>query len=373
MRQKIEDEKYMRLALRLARRGAGTTSPNPMVGAVVVRGSQIVGRGYHRRAGEPHAEILALQNAGKKARGATLYVTLEPCNHFGKTPPCTEAVLKAGVRKVVVGMKDPNPLVSGRGIRRLRRAGIQVEVGDSDEACRELNAPFCKYITSRRPFVFLKGAMTLDGKIATRSGDSRWITSPESRQEVHRLRRDVDAVMVGIGTVLRDDPLLNVRLPRTKPGHQPLRIVVDSRLRIPLKSRLVQTAFQYPTLIAATRAASPSKIRLLEKMNIEVWALPKDSRGKVNLKILMKRLGDRGIVSVLLEGGAQMNASALKARLVDRLLFFFAPKIIGGIRAPGVIGGEGFRRMREAMPLELLRIRRVGPDLLVEAKISGKG
>jgi len=362
----------MRLALRLARKGAGTTSPNPMVGAVVVRGGRVVGTGYHRKAGEPHAEVLALRNAGKNARGATLYVTLEPCNHFGKTPPCTEAVLKAGVRRVVVGMKDPNPLVSGRGIRRLRRAGIPVEVGEFGDACRELNAPFCKYITSRRPFVILKGALTLDGKIATSSGDSRWITSPESRREVHRLRRDVDAVMVGIGTVLRDDPLLNSRLPRTKPGRQPLRIVVDSRLRVPLKSRLVQTASQYPTLIAATRAASPSKIRLLEKRNVEVWVLPKDSRGKVNLKIFMKRLAGRAIVSVLLEGGAQVSASALKAGLVDRFLFFFAPKIIGGVKAPGVIGGEGARRLREAIPLELLRIRRIGPDLLVEAKIAQK-
>ncbi|MBP1718768.1 MAG: riboflavin biosynthesis protein RibD [Deltaproteobacteria bacterium] len=318
MARKVEDEKYMRLALRLARRGAGATSPNPMVGAVVVRGNRIVGRGYHRQAGEPHAEVLALRSAGEKARGATLYVTLEPCNHFGKTPPCTEAVLKAGIRKVVVGMKDPNPLVSGRGIRRLRRAGIQVEVGEFGEACRELNAAFCKYITSRRPFVILKGALTLDGKIATPSGDSRWITGPESRQEVHRLRQAVDAVMVGIGTVLKDDPLLNVRLSRTRPKHQPLRIVVDSRLRVPLNSRLVD------------------------------------------------------ILSVLLEGGAQINASALRARLVDRFLFFFAPKIVGGVRAPGLIGGEGARRLRDAMPLELLRVRRIGPDLLVEAKLPGK-
>ena len=369
---RIRDEKYMRLALRLARRGMGTTSPNPMVGAVVVRGDRIVGRGYHRRAGEPHAEVLALRGAGEKARGATLYVTLEPCNHFGKTPPCTEAVLKAGIRKVVVGMKDPNPLVSGRGIQRLRKAGIEVEVGALGEACRELNAPFCKYITARTPFVILKGALTLDGKIATPSGDSRWVTSPESRQEVHRLRQAVDAVMVGIGTVLRDNPLLNVRLSRPNPKRQPLRIVVDSRLRIPMTSRLVQTAFQYPTLIAATRAASPAKIHRLGKKKVEVWALPKNSRGKVNLGVLMKKLGERGIVSVLLEGGAQLNASALRERLVDRLLFFYAPKIAGGAKAPGVIGGEGVRRMRDAAPVELVRIRRIGPDLLVEAKVAGE-
>ena len=372
MRRIAEDEKYMRLALRLARRGMGTTSPNPLVGAVVVRGGRIVGRGFHRRAGEPHAEVLALRSAGKKAQGATLYVTLEPCNHFGKTPPCTDAILKAGVRKVVAGMRDPNPLVSGGGIRRLRKAGIEVEVGGLEEDCRNLNAPFRKYITTRMPYVTLKGALTLDGKIATPSGDSRWVSSAESRQEVHRLRRGVDAVMVGIGTVLKDDPLLNVRLSRPKSRHQPLRIVVDSRLRIPLTSKLVQTASQFPTLIAATRAASPTKTRRLEKGNVEVWALPKDSRGKVNLRVLMKKLAERGIVSVLLEGGGQLNASALRERLVDRILFFYAPKVAGGVKAPGVIGGEGVRRMRDAVPLELLRVRRIGPDLLVEAKLPGK-
>jgi diaminohydroxyphosphoribosylaminopyrimidine deaminase/5-amino-6-(5-phosphoribosylamino)uracil reductase len=269
-------------------------------------------------------------------------------------------------------MKDPNPLVSGGGIRRLRKVGIEVEVGVLGEVCRELNAPFCKYITARTPFVILKGALTLDGKIATPSGDSRWVTSPESRREVHRLRQAVDAVMVGIGTVLRDNPLLNVRLSRPNPKRQPLRIVVDSRLRIPLTSQLVQTAFQYPTLIAATRAASPAKIHRLGKRKVEVWALPKNSRGKVNLGVLMKKLGERGIVSVLLEGGAQLNASALRERLVDRLLFFYAPKIAGGAKAPGVIGGEGVRRMRDAAPVELVRIRRIGPDLLVEAKVAGE-
>jgi diaminohydroxyphosphoribosylaminopyrimidine deaminase/5-amino-6-(5-phosphoribosylamino)uracil reductase len=341
-----------------------------MVGAVVVRGNRIVGRGYHHRAGEPHAEVLALQSAGEKARGATLYVTLEPCNHFGKTPPCTEAVLKAGIRKVVVGMKDPNPRVVGGGIRRLREAGIGVEVGRLEEACRELNAPFCKYATAGMPFVTLKGALTLDGKIATASGDSRWVTSPESRLEVHRLRRAADAVMIGIGTALKDDPLLNVRLPETRSARQPLRIVVDSRLRIPLASQIVRTAPQYPTLIAATPAASSSKIRSLEKRGVEVWVLPKSPQGKVNLRVLMKKLAVRGIVSVLLEGGAQINASALKAGLVDRFLFFFAPKVVGGVRAPGVVGGEGARRMRDAVPLQLIGVRRIGPDLLVEAKLS---
>jgi diaminohydroxyphosphoribosylaminopyrimidine deaminase/5-amino-6-(5-phosphoribosylamino)uracil reductase len=372
MAMRTKDEKYMGLALQLARKGMGATSPNPMVGAVVVRGNRVVGRGYHHRAGDPHAEVLALQNAGEKARGATLYVTLEPCNHFGKTPPCTEAVLNAGIRKVVIGMKDPNPRVVGGGIRRLRKAGIAVEVGTLKGACGEMNAPFCKYVTAGMPFVTLKGALTLDGKIATASGDSRWVTSPESRQEVQRLREAADAVMIGIGTALKDNPLLNVRLSRRGPKRQPLRIVVDSRLRIPLGSQLVQTAAQYPTLMATTGAGSPSKIRRLEKKGVEVWVLPKTVRGKVNLGVLLKRLGGRGVVSVLLEGGAQLNASAVREGMVDRFLFFLAPKIAGGVKAPGVIGGEGVRFMREAMPLELVRVRRIGPDLLVEAKPSGK-
>jgi diaminohydroxyphosphoribosylaminopyrimidine deaminase/5-amino-6-(5-phosphoribosylamino)uracil reductase len=369
---RTEDEKYMGLALRLARKGMGTTSPNPMVGAVVVRGNRVVGRGYHRRAGEPHAKVVALKDAGKKARGATLYVTLEPCNHFGKTPPCTEAVLKAGIRKVVGGMRDPNPRVVGGGFQRLRKAGVEVEVGVLEEACRELNAPFCKYVNARMPFVTLKGALTLDGKIATASGDSRWITSPESRQEVHRLRQTADAVMVGIETALKDDPLLNVRLPRMRIRRQPLRIVADSRLRIPLTSQIVRTAFQYPALIAATGAASSAKVRSLEKKGVEVWVLPKNAQGKVNLRVLLKKLGERGIVSVFLEGGAQLNASAVRERLVDRFLFFFAPKVVGGAKAPGVIGGAGVRRIRDAVPLEIIRARRIGPDLLVEAKPSGK-
>jgi diaminohydroxyphosphoribosylaminopyrimidine deaminase/5-amino-6-(5-phosphoribosylamino)uracil reductase len=268
-------------------------------------------------------------------------------------------------------MKDPNPRVVGGGIRRLRRAGIAVEVGGLAEACRDLNAPFCKYVTARTPFVTLKGALTLDGKIATASGDSRWVTGPESRKEVHRLRENADAVLIGIGTALKDDPLLNVRLSR-RPKRQPLRIVVDSRLRIPSTSQIVRTASRYPTLIATTAAGSPSKARRLKRKGLEVWVLPKTRQGKVKLAVLMKRLGERGVVSVLLEGGAELNASAVREKLVDRFLFFLAPKIAGGAKAPGLIAGDGVRRMGEAMPLEVVRVRRIGPDLLVEARPRGK-
>jgi diaminohydroxyphosphoribosylaminopyrimidine deaminase/5-amino-6-(5-phosphoribosylamino)uracil reductase len=372
IRIKKEDEKYMRLALRLARKGIGRTSPNPMVGAVVVRGKRIVGRGYHHRAGEPHAEVLALRMAGEKARGATLYVNLEPCSHFGRTPPCAQAVWKAGVKRLVVGMRDPNPLVAGKGIRRLRRAGVNVDVGVLGEACRELNAPFCKFITKRKPYVILKAAMSLDGKIATRSGSARWVSSEASRDYVHFLRQTVDAILVGIGTVRKDNPLLTARPAKKKVFKQPLRIVVDSRLRIPLHSQLMQTALQYPTVIATTSSASPAKIRQVEEMKAKVWILPKNSRGKVNLGKLMQKLGARGVVSILLEGGASLNASAIKMHLVDRFLFFLAPKIVGGVRAPGAVGGDGVRSMRQAAPVELLRVGKIGPDLILEARPKGK-
>jgi diaminohydroxyphosphoribosylaminopyrimidine deaminase/5-amino-6-(5-phosphoribosylamino)uracil reductase len=363
------DEKYMRLALRLAQRGKGLTSPNPLVGSVIVQGKTVVGRGYHHRAGEPHAEILALRQAGKKARGATLYLNLEPCDHFGRTPPCTRAILKAGIKRVVVGMKDPNPLVSGRGIRRLRRGKVLVEVGILGRECQELNAPFCKFITTHKPYVTLKAAASLDGKVATRSGDSRWISSEASRSYVHRLRREMDAVMVGIGTVLQDDPLLTVRLPGKTCLHSPLRVIVDSHLRLPLHSKLVSTAGQYPTLVATTRAAPPLREKRLARAKVEVLAVASDRQGRVSLKALLEELARRGLMSVLLEGGPTLNASALRERLVDRLLFFFAPKVIGGKRAPAMIGGEGALRVKEAEQVRILKVRRIGPDVLIEGSL----
>ncbi len=360
----------MRLALRLAKRGMGRTSPNPMVGAVVVKKKDIVGQGYHHRAGEPHAEVLALRQAGESARGATLYLNLEPCNHFGKTPPCTRAILEAGIRRVVAGLKDPNPLVAGRGIRQLRRAGIRVDVGALEKECRELNAPFCKFITTQRPFVILKIAASLDGKVATRLGDSRWISSEVSRDYVHRLRQNLDAVMVGIGTVLQDDPLLTVRIPGVKRPRHPLRVIVDSRLRIPLTSRLVRTAGQYSTLVATTHAASSSKMKRLAKAKLEVLVIANDARGRVSLKALMGELARRNIVSVLLEGGPTLNASALREKLVDRLLFFLSSKIVGGQKALSMIGGEGVQQIKDAEPVRILKVRRLGPDLLIEGVIA---
>ena len=364
------DETFMHLALKLAAKGRGKTSPNPMVGAVVVRGNRIVGRGYHHKAGEPHAEVLALRQAGNRARGATLYLNLEPCSHFGRTPPCTDAILHAGIRRVVAGMKDPNPLVAGKGIRRLRRAGVQVDVGILEAECRELNVPFCTYMAMRRPFVMLKAACSLDGKIATHSGDSRWVSSEESRKYVHRLRMDADAVMVGSGTVLKDDPLLTVRRPGGKVLRQPLRIVVDSRLRIPLSCQLVRTAGRYRTLVATTSKASPAKIRKLKKANVEVWTGKSDHRGRVRLNGLAEELGQRGILSLLLEGGATLNAGAVREGIVDRILVFFSPKIVGGQKAPGFLGDEGVSRMRDAKPIKFLKTGRMGPDIVVEGSLD---
>ena len=356
----------MRLALRLARRGMGKTSPNPMVGAVVVKGKAIVGQGYHHRAGEDHAEVLALRKAGKKARGATLYLNLEPCDHFGKTPPCTRAILDAGIERVVAGMKDPNPLVAGRGIGRLRKAGGRVDGGIKEKECRELTAPFCKFIATQKPFVTLKAAASLDGKVATRSGDSRWISGEASRKYVHQLRQSMDAVMVGIGTVLQDDPLLTVRLSGKKRSRQPLRVIVDSHLKIPWQSQIVRTARQVPTLIATTQAASPSKMARLKHAQLEILVVKDDGEGRVSLKGLMKALAGRGIVSMLLEGGPTLNASALQEGVVDRVLFFFAPKVIGGQKAPGIIGGEGILRIKDAEPLRILKIKRMGADVIME-------
>lgn len=366
------DETFMHQALRLAAKGRGKTSPNPLVGAVVVRGNRIIGRGYHHKAGGPHAEVLALRQAGDRARGATLYLNLEPCSHFGRTPPCTHAILQAGIRRVVTGMKDPNPLVAGKGIRRLRRAGVQVDVGILEAECRELNVPFCTYITMRRPFVILKAACSLDGKIATHSGDSRWISSEESRKFVHRLRMDADAVMVGSGTILKDDPLLTVRRPRANVSRQPLRVVVDSRLRIPLSCQLVRTAGRYRTLVATTPKASPAKIRKLKKAKVEVWTGKKDRRGRVRLSALAEELGRRGIMSLLLEGGATLNAGAIREGIVDRILVFFAPKIVGGREAPGFLGGEGVSRMRDAHPIKILKAGRMGADIVVEGSLNGR-
>jgi len=353
-------QKFMRRAIALARKGVGKTSPNPAVGAVIVHDGAVVGEGWHRRAGTPHAEVHALHRAGELARGADVYVTLEPCSHFGRTPPCADALVAAGVARVYVGMVDPNPLVSGRGIERLRAAGIEVTSGVLQGECRRLNGPFIKHVTSGRPLVVLKSATTLDGKTATGCGDSRWVTGEASRRMVHRLRATMDAVMVGVGTLLADDPELTVRLVK---GRSPLRIVVDSGLRTPVTARLLTGGGG--GVVLATVCKDPAKIAALTAAGAEVLVCSsRDAR--VDLADLLLRLGSRGVQSILLEGGEILAGEMLRQGLIDRFLFFVAPKLVGG-EGKGIFAGDGVRLMRDAPSLRIERISRVGDDLLLEA------
>ena len=357
---------YMQQAIRLARKGVGRTSPNPAVGCVIVNNGETVGEGWHRKAGTPHAEVHALEQAGERARSADLYVTLEPCSHFGKTPPCAEAVVAAGISRVFIGMIDPNPLVSGRGVERLRSSGIKVEVGLLEAGCRELNLPFIKHVTTGLPFVTMKSAMTLDGKTAALSGDSRWITSESSRKLVHRLRASVDAVLTGSGTLLADDPQLTVRMAR---GKSPVRIVVDSSLQTPVDCRLMDEAGKIPVIIA-TVSSDPAKAAALAEKGAEVLTC-RDNGGSVDLNDLLTRLGSRGIQSILLEGGERLCGEMLRNRLIDRFLFFYAPKILGG-EGKGLFAGAGASFMKDAYPLAVRKVSRVGADILVEACPEGQ-
>jgi len=364
------DRRYMKIALELAARARGRTSPNPMVGAVVVKDDHIVGQGYHIRAGTPHAEVLALEEAGSNARGATLYVTLEPCCHYGRTGPCSEAVIAAGVAKVVVAMRDPNPLVSGGGIRRLREAGVEVVEGIMEEEARELNEVFIKYITTGRPFVVAKAAMSLDGKIATRSGKSKWITGPEARGCGHRLRDWYDAILVGLGTVRADNPSLTTRLPDGG-GRDPARVILDSQARTPLNAAVLTQQSEAHTIIATTAGAPPDRLEALQEAGAEILIVNEGPR--VDLVELVKILGRREITSLLIEGGAEVHGSALAAKIVDKVFWFIAPKIIGGREAPGPVGGQGVDDLSEAAELDRVKVSRLGPDLCIEGYLKFRG
>jgi len=363
----MKEEIFMEQAIRLAKKALGRTSPNPMVGAVIVKDSQVLSTGFHRKAGEPHAEIDALRKAGSEARGADLYVNLEPCNHVGRTGPCTKAIIDSGIKKVVIGMEDPNPLVSGKGIRELKENGIEVKVGVLEERCKKLNEMFVKYIVTKTPFIILKVAASLDGKVATKNGESRWITGQRARYLVHKLRDRVDAVMVGIGTVLKDDPLLTTRLKGGR-GKDAIRIVVDSSLRIPLQANIINTASKARTIVATTDRASSDKIARLKEKGVEVLVVS-SRKNRVDLNELAVELGKREIMSVLLEGGPRLSASALEAGIVDKALFFYAPKIIGGEDAPGIVAGEGVDSLAKAILLEDIKIKKLGEDFLVEGYV----
>lgn len=361
---------YMKRALELARLGAGQTSPNPMVGAVIVKDGRNIGEGYHAFYGGPHAEVNAIENALEDVEGAEIYVTLEPCSHYGKTPPCALKLIEKRFSKVYVAMMDPNPLVAGRGIQMLRKQGIEVEVGLLEAEARALNEVFLKYITLKKPFCVLKAAMTLDGKIATVTGESKWITSEASRAYVHQLRHELRAIMVGIGTVLADDPALTTRL-ESGSGRDPVRVIVDSRLRIPLEARVLRIKSLSPTIIATTDKADPDKATALQAMeNVQLIITP-EKDGKVDLDYLMFVLGEQGIDSLLLEGGATLNASALEAGIVDKVMMFIAPKILGGKNAPTPVGGKGIEALEKAVQLKAMKVVSLGEDLVVAATVVG--
>ena len=357
----------MMRALALAGRARGLTSPNPLVGALVVKDGVVVGEGYHAKAGALHAERVALTAAGARARGATLYLTLEPCVHQGRTPPCLPALLEAGLRRVVVAVLDPNPRVNGAGVAALSQAGVEVSVGCLEEQARRLNRAFFVWVTERRPFVTLKVAMSLDGKISSWNRSSRWITGEEARREAHRLRSESDAVAVGIATVLADDPELTVRLDPPW-QREPYRVVVDSQGRTPLSARVLSVGSPGRTLIAVTESAPAEPVRALEDRGATVLRLPARD-GRVDLGALVVELARREVTALLLEGGGELNAGFLEAGLVDRVAVFVAPMLLGGQGAPTPVGGPG-RGLKEAFRLSAMTVRPVGTDLLIEGDIA---
>lgn len=363
------DAAYMRRAMELALLGEGWCHPNPMVGAVIVKNGVIIGEGYHRKCGELHAERNAFASLKEPAKGAALYVTLEPCCHYGRTPPCTEAIVENGIRRVVIGSKDPNPKVSGRGAVILKAHGIEVHENFLREECDALNPVFFHYITTKTPYVTMKYAMTMDGKIATRTGKSKWITGEKSREYVHRMRHAAMGIMAGIGTVLADDPMLNCRLPEGN-GRNPVRIVCDTHLRLPLQSRLVQTAKEIPVIDVCGADPDPGKKSALEQAGVRILCCPgKD--GEIDLAELMRRLGEEEIDSVLLEGGGTLNESALKAGIVSEVDCFVAPKVFGG-RAGSPVMGTGVDEPEEAQIFQLMDMHRTGSDLLLRYRVPEK-
>lgn len=360
------DEIYMQMALELAKKGKGYVAPNPLVGAVIVKNGKVIGQGYHEAFGGPHAEVNAISSATEDVAGATIYVTLEPCSHVGKTPPCSELLIEKQIKKVVVSMVDPNPLVAGKGLERLKKAGIEVVTGVLEKKSRTLNEVFLSYILSNRPFVVMKTAMSLDGKIATVTGESKWISGEKSREQVHKLRHELTGIMVGVETVIEDDPQLTSRLPGSK---NPIRIVVDSRLKIPLSSKVLQHQDEAKTIVATTEEADVEKMEALKKADVEVL-VTEDLSGRVHLGELMAVLGATGIDSILLEGGATINFSALEAGIVDKIQAYIAPIVIGGKMAKTPVEGNGIEKLSQAFHIEHLSVERVGEDMFIEGYVK---
>ena len=370
----MPEEKYMRRAIELAKKGSGHVNPNPLVGAVIVRDGEIIGEGYHECYGQLHAERNAIANAKKRGNsleGSTIYVTLEPCCHYGKTPPCTEAIIEEKIARVVVGSDDPNPLVSGKGFQMLREKGIEVIPHFLKEECDAMNHVFFHYIRTGTPYVAMKYAMTMDGKIACYTGDSKWVTGEESRAHVQTLRNHYKGIMAGIGTVLADDPMLNCRI---EGGRDPIRIIADSHLRIPIDSQLVRTAGQQPLIVACLPDADEEKAAQLQEKGVEVLRIPgvttahitEEQKEVISLPVLMKELGARKIDGILLEGGGQLNESALQAGIVDRIYCYIAPKIFGGAQAKTPVEGQGLTRAADAWQFNRIGMQEFGQDILLE-------
>lgn len=365
----MTDQNYMLQAIQLAKQGEGWTNPNPMVGAVIVKNGRIIGKGYHKKCGELHAERNAIASLTESAEGATIYVTLEPCCHYGKTPPCTEAIIEQKIKRVVIGSRDPNPKVSGKGIKMLQEAGIEVIEDFMREECDRLNPVFFHYITTKTPYVVMKYAMTLDGKIATKTGASKWITGEAARAEVQHMRHRYMGIMAGIGTVIADDPMLNVRVEGWK---SPIRILCDSGLRIPLDGQIVKSAGKYRTIVAyADSENTEAKRKRLHEMGVETICCP-DENNQVDLKKLMKYLGEEGIDSILLEGGGTLNDSALRAGIVQEVQTFIAPKLFGGMNSKTPVEGIGVRFPSEAVKLKCTDICQIGEDIRITCQVCGK-
>jgi len=366
----MKEDAYMAMALTLARKGLGTTSPNPMVGALVIKGQRIVGKGFHKKAGEAHAEVIALNEAGEQARGSTLVVNLEPCCHTEKrTPPCVDAVIKAGVKKVIVAMFDPHPMVSGKGVEALRKAGMEVKVGLLSEEARRLNEVFVTYHEKRRPFFLMKAAVSLDGKIATKMGESKWISNEESRAYANRLRSISDGVLVGINTVILDNPML---VPKgSRPKRYPVRIVLDSKLRIPLGCDLVKTAAQYRTIVVTLPDARQDKGERLAGLGVEVIRVAAGDSGRVALPGLCEELRKREITSVLVEGGGEVNGGFLREGLFDKVVLFYGPMFVGGVRAAGLVSGKGVDFLKDSYKVDVVSVKRLGDNICVEGYVHG--
>lgn len=358
------DQYYMQLALDLAASAKGKTNPNPLVGAILVKDGVIAGTGIHRKAGEPHAEVHAFRMAGEYAKGATLYVTLEPCSHYGKTPPCAHLVKDSGVSRVVVAMQDPNPEVAGRGIALIREAGIEVEVGVLEDEAKRLNERFIHNMLTSRPFVISKFAMTLDGKLATHTGHSKWITGAQARENVHQLRNEVDAILVGIGTVLADNPSLTTRIPEVG-GKNPVRIIMDSELRTPLEANVVNTN-EAKTIIVTTEQANPDRRKWLQAKGVEFIFVPKTDTG-LHVDAMLAKLYKQGITDVLVEGGGAINASFLRANVINKYLIYIAPKLLGGQHSLTPVTGYDVERMDEALDVTFETVVKIGDDLCITA------